>query len=93
MASPAVEEARLREQIAAEREQLAASVQGLRRQVGETVDVRARLGSKLSLAVAASAAAGFFLGGGVGATVRLLVRRGREGHERAHVGRMSVVER
>ena len=93
MASPAVEEARLREQIATERAQLAASVQGLRRQVGQTVDLRAKLGAKLPIVVAGAAAAGFVFGGGIGATVRLLVRRGREGHEKARVGRMSVVER
>jgi hypothetical protein len=93
MASPAFEEARLREQIAAEREQLASSVQSLRRQLEETVDLRGRLGSKLPFVLAASAAVGFVAGGGVGATVRLLLRRGREGREKARVGRVSVVER
>jgi hypothetical protein len=33
------------------------------------------------------------LAGGVGATARLLFRRGREGRERARVGRYRVVER
>ena len=31
--------------------------------------------------------------GGIGATVRLLFRRGREGHERASLGRFKLVDR
>jgi hypothetical protein len=37
--------------------------------------------------------AGFVLAGGIGATMRLLARRSREGHEKARVGRFSFIKR
>jgi hypothetical protein len=36
---------------------------------------------------------GFVLAGGVGATMRLLARRGREGRTKARAGRFSLVDR
>ena len=45
-------------------------------------------------AVAAGAlGVGFLLAGGVGATARLIFRRGREGETKAKVGRFRVVGR
>jgi hypothetical protein len=91
--SPQTEEKRLREQIESERAELAESVRGLRRQVGETTDLRAKLGQNLPLFVVGAVGAGFVFGGGLGATARLLLRRGREGRQKAKLGRLSVIER
>ena len=61
-------------ELAAEREGLTAAVENLR----EATDFRGKLKSKLPVAVAGALGAGFFLAGGIGATVRLLFRRSRE---------------
>jgi hypothetical protein len=79
----------VRAQIAAEREQLAAAVESMR---GAT-DFSAQLRSKLPVLAVAAFATAFVLGGGVGATARLLFRRGREGRERARLGRFALVDR
>jgi hypothetical protein len=92
VASTQPEETVLREQIAAERTELAERVRTLRQQVEETVDLRSKLSGKLPLAITAAAGAGFLFGGGLGATARLLVRRRREGREKAKLGRFSVVD-
>lgn len=65
----------VRREIAAEREQLARAVEALR---GEVTDVAGKVRARLPLIAAAAAGTGFLLGGGVGATMRLLARRGRE---------------
>jgi hypothetical protein len=57
-----------------ERKQLATAVASLRKEMGLT----SRLHSRLPLAAAGALGAGFVLAGGVGATMRLLFRRGRE---------------
>ena len=64
--------------IAAERERLAEAVDDLRAGLGEATDVAGKLRSKLPLVAAGAAGAGFFLAGGIGATMRLVFRRGRE---------------
>ena len=79
----------VRRQIEAEREKLADAVDGLR----EAADLTAILRSKLPLVAAGAAGAGFFLAGGVGATMRLLARRGREVEEEARVGPFRIVRR
>ena len=79
----------LRSQIAAEREQLAAAVEEIR----EAADPAKLLGPKLPLFAAGAFAAGFVLGGGIGATMRLVFRRGREGREEARVGRFALIRR
>jgi hypothetical protein len=79
----------LRTQIAAEREQLAAAVEEMR----DAADPAKLIGSKLPLLAAGAFAAGFVLGGGIGATMRLVFRRGREGREEARVGRFSLIKR
>jgi hypothetical protein len=68
----------VRREIEAERERLAAAVESLREEMGEATDIAGRLSSKLPLVAVAAAGAGFFLAGGIGATARLIFRRGRE---------------
>jgi hypothetical protein len=83
----------LRRDIEAEREQLADAVDHLRSEIGEATNVRAKLRGKLPLVAGAALGAGFFVAGGIGATMRLLARRGREGREKARFGRFSFVDR
>jgi hypothetical protein len=64
----------LRSEIAAEREQLAGAVEHLRDELG----VAAKLKGKLTAVAGGAAATGFVLGGGIGATMRYIARRGRE---------------
>jgi hypothetical protein len=68
----------VRRDIAAERERLAEAVESLRTGMGEAADISGKLRSKLPLVAAGAAGAGFFLAGGIGATARLIFRRGRE---------------
>ena len=79
----------VRKEIGAEREQLAHAVEQLRTELHQAADVS----SKLPALAAGALAGGFVLAGGIGATARLLFRRGREGRTRAAVGRYKVVER
>ena len=78
----------VRAQIAAEREQLAAAVESMRE-----ASITAPLRSKLPLLAFAAFGTAFVLGGGVGATMRLVFRRRREGHERARFGRFALIDR
>ena len=79
----------VRRDIEAERERLAVAVDDLR---GE-MDVNAKLRPKLPLAAAAALGAGFVGSGGIGATMRLLMRRSREGRTKARFGPFSLVDR
>jgi hypothetical protein len=85
------EEVRL--ELESEREQLADAVDSLRAGVKDATDVSAKLRGNLPVFTVAALGAGFFLAGGVGATMRLLFRRGREGREKARFGRFSFVDR
>jgi hypothetical protein len=76
-----------------EREELATAAETLREEIGEATNITAKLRSKLPVVAAGALGAGFFLAGGVGATVRLLMRRGREGQTKARVGRFRLVDR
>ena len=78
----------LRQDIESERNQLASAVDELR----ENVDPTEKLRANLPLVAAGALAAGFVLAGGIGATVRLLFRRGREGTTLYRFGRFAVVE-
>ncbi len=64
----------IEQELAAEREGLSSAVEDLR----EATNVGSKLKAKLPVAAAGALGAGFFLAGGIGATVRLLFRRGRE---------------
>ena len=83
----------LRRDIEVEREQLADAVDHLRTEIGEATNLRAKLRGKLPFVAGAALGAGFFVAGGIGATMRLLARRGREGREKARFGRFSFVDR
>jgi hypothetical protein len=89
--SRTLEQVRL--EIEAERDQLADAVDHLRSEIGEATDIRAKLRSKLPVVAAGALGAGFLIAGGIGATMRLLARRGREGTTKARFGRFSFVDR
>jgi uncharacterized protein DUF3618 len=79
----------VRRDIEAERERLAGAVDDLR----AGMDINAKLKGKLPVAAAAALGVGFVVSGGVGATMRLLMRRGREGKTKARFGPFSLVDR
>jgi hypothetical protein len=83
----------VRSDIEQERERLADAVDDLRAGIGEATDINGKLKDKLPVAAVAAAGAGFVLAGGIGATMRLLFRRGREGDTKARFGRFSLVDR
>jgi len=83
----------VRQDIEREREQLASAVDELRGSLDEATDVTAKLKAKLQIVAGVAASAGFVLAGGVGATMRYLARRGREGDEQIRAGRFSLVRR
>ena len=70
--------AAIRREIEVEREQLAQAVEELREGLGEATDVAGKLRARLPAVAAGALGAGFFLAGGIGATMRLLARKGRE---------------
>jgi Protein of unknown function (DUF3618) len=79
----------LRLEIERERQELAHAVDELR----EVADVNTIVRPKLPVLAVGAAGAGFFLAGGIGATMRLLARRGREGRTKVKAGRFSLVDR
>jgi Protein of unknown function (DUF3618) len=83
----------VRREIEAERERLASAVDELRDEVGEAADVTGKLRAKLPVVAAGALGAGFVLAGGIGATARLVMRRGREGKTKARLGPFSLVDR
>ena len=83
----------LRREIEIERDQLAEAVDHLRDEISEATNVSAKLRAKLPALTAGALAAGFLAGGGIGATMRLIARRSREGREKARFGRFSFVDR
>jgi hypothetical protein len=83
----------LRREIEVEREQLADAAESLRESIGEATDIRGKLRANLPAAAVGALGIGFLLAGGVGATARLIFRRGREGETKARVGRFRLVDR
>jgi hypothetical protein len=83
----------VRRDIESEREQLADAADSLRESLGEATNVGGKLRSKLPAAAAGALGIGFVLAGGVGATARLIFRRGREGETKAKLGRFRLVDR
>jgi Protein of unknown function (DUF3618) len=79
----------VRRDIEAERERLGTAVDDLR----AGMDVNAKLKKKLPVAAAAALGIGFVVSGGIGATMRLLMRRSREGKTKARFGSFSLVDR
>jgi hypothetical protein len=83
----------VRREIRQEREELAKAVEALRDDLGEATDVAGKLRAKLPVVAAGALGLGFVAAGGIGATMRLIMRRGREGEEKARFGRFSLVNR
>ena len=68
----------VRREIEAEQKELETAVEQLKAGLGEVTDVAGKLRGKLPVVAAGALGAGFFLAGGVGATMRFLARKGRE---------------
>jgi hypothetical protein len=83
----------VRRDIQSEREQLAGAADGLRESLGEATNISGKLRSNLPAVAGGAVAIGFLLAGGVGATARLIFRRGREGDTKAKLGRFRIVDR
>jgi hypothetical protein len=83
----------VRREIATERDQLADAVEDLRTGLGEATDVGGKLRAHLPVVAAGALGAGFVVAGGIGATMRLLFRRGREGKEKARFGPFALTDR
>jgi hypothetical protein len=83
----------VRRELESEREQLADAADDLRESVSKATDITGKLRANLPAATAGALALGFLLAGGVGATARLIFRRGREGETKATLGRFRLVDR
>ena len=68
----------VRREIANEREALAHAVEELREGLGQATDIAGKLQAKLPAVAVGALGAGFFLAGGIGATMRFFARKGRE---------------
>ena len=83
----------VRRDIENEREQLAGAADSLRDSIGEATNISGKLRSNLPAVAVGALGVGFLLAGGVGATARLIFRRGREGETKAKLGRFRLVDR
>jgi len=83
------EEEKIRAELHEERAALADAVDELR----EATDLTKLLKAKLPVVAAGVFGLGFVKAGGIGATMRLIFRRGREGEEKARAGRFSLIDR
>jgi hypothetical protein len=83
----------VRHDIELEREQLAGAAESLREEISEATDITGKLRANLPVVAVGALGVGFFLAGGVGATARLIFRRGREGETKAKLGRFRIVDR
>jgi hypothetical protein len=83
----------VRRDIESEREQLAGAAETLREEIGEATNIGAKLRSNLPAVAIGALSVGFLLAGGVGATARLVFRRGREDETKAKLGRFRLVDR
>ena len=72
----------VRRDIETEREQLASAVEDLRGGLAEVTNIGAKLRSKLPVVAAGALGAGFFLGGGIGATMRCSLAAAGKGRRR-----------
>jgi hypothetical protein len=68
----------VRREIELERRELAEAVEYLREGLGEATNVSAKLRSNLPMVAAGALGAGFFVAGGIGATMRFFARKGRD---------------
>ena len=83
----------VRRDIEAEREQLAGAADSLREEISEATDITGKLRANLPVVAVGALGVGFLLAGGVGATARLIFRRGREGETKAKLGRFRIFDR
>jgi hypothetical protein len=83
----------VRRDIAREREELAGAVDELRDDLASATDIAGKIRNNLPAAAAGAAGLGFVVAGGIGATMRYIARRGREGDEKARVGRFRILRR
>jgi hypothetical protein len=83
----------VRRDIESEREHLAGAADTLREEIGEATNVGAKLRANLPAVAIGALGVGFLVAGGVGATARLIFRRGREGETKAKLGRFRIVDR
>jgi hypothetical protein len=68
-------------------------VEDLRAGIGEATNVSAKVRERLPVVAVGALATGFVIAGGIGATMRLIFRRGREGKTKARMGPFSFVDR
>ena len=83
----------IRNELDAERTELAEAVDHLRGELGAAANITGKLKAKLPIAAGAAATVGFVLAGGVGAAMRYVARRGRESDEKLRVSRWSIRNR
>jgi hypothetical protein len=83
----------VRREIESERDQLAGAADTLREEIGEATNIGAKVRSNLPAVAVGALGVGFLLAGGVGATARLIFRRGRESETKAKLGRFRFVDR
>jgi hypothetical protein len=83
----------VRREIETEREQLAGAAEDLRDSISEATDISGKMRANLPVVAVGALGVGFLLAGGIGATARLIFRRGREGETKATVGRFRLVGR
>ena len=69
----------VRHDIEVEREQLAGAADSLREEISEATDITGKLRANLPVVAVGALGVGFLLAGGIGATARLIFRRGRDG--------------
>ena len=80
--------------MASTEQQLVRELHDEREQLAEAVEtLRGKLRSTLPIVTAGALGLGFVASGGIGATARLLMRRSREGDEKAKAGRFSLVDK
>jgi hypothetical protein len=84
-------EQELRSELREERTRLTEAVEALRTEL--SLATGSKLRPKLPVVAASALAVGFVTSGGIGATMRLLMRRSREGKTQAMLGRFRLVER
>jgi len=68
----------VRREIELERQKLEAAVEQLRGGLNGVTDVAGKIRGRLPVVAVGTLGAGFFLAGGIGATMRLFARKGRE---------------
>ena len=83
----------VRREIESEREQLAGAADSLRSSLGEATNISGKLRQNLPAFAVGALGIGFLLAGGIGASARLIFRRGREGETKAKLGRFRLVDR